>query len=363
MPYLFLDPPFLADENPIIPSIYERDHANEEIPEGFNSVVIPLDGLFSSNLDWSESEAAAVGYRNRGFKLFWKLNLGLFEDVRQPLNDQTQFLALGLSVKHFKETIWPKFHQDTLGVCLYEGPPGFLPCLKWDLDLVKNLQEWLADYFGCLEKMVSELDIAVSSFDQIDHEKMLNSASGKKLLHLFARDHAVEYIELLARQLPGEAVPYVLFDARQIEDQLFLAQLISKDRFEYLHRGLYEQASSKAFTLNHHGYLGKKIEARGKKDVAKIAVCVPGKIDKLSESHLQALLGFFKEKDLFFRLIDESRLIADWQDVDDLFVVSETISQQTLRMLRGFCAAGGRVILQGKSLMLSNELPFHQWQS
>lgn len=57
-----------------------------------------------------------------GKKILWHLDLGLFDRLKMPLSNSSQFLTLGLAVDHFRDTIWKEFRSFSEGVCLYKGP-------------------------------------------------------------------------------------------------------------------------------------------------------------------------------------------------------------------------------------------------
>lgn len=62
----------------------------------------------------------------------WELNLGLFNHLPKPLDDEIQYRSLRLALQHFIDKIWSSFSDKTNSVCVYKGvlnhhtPVGYL---------------------------------------------------------------------------------------------------------------------------------------------------------------------------------------------------------------------------------------------
>lgn len=64
------------------------------------------------------------------------------------------------------------------------------------------------------------------------------------------------------------------------------------------------------------------------------------------------------DKSLSIRVIPEQNLVSEWDGLDVLIVDAPLVSKEGLRKLRGFCAAGGRVVYLGHPLELPDEMSF-----
>ena len=57
-----------------------------------------------------------------------------------------------------------------------------------------------------------------------------------------------------------------------------------------------------------------------------------------------------------YRIISELYLTEGWDGIDDLIVFGSAVSRQGIRKLRGFLAAGGRVIHAEAPIGLESEI-------
>ena len=80
-----------------------------------------------------------------------------------------------------------------------------------------------------------------------------------------------------------------------------------------------------------------------------IAVCMPDEPDEWLDKRLAALPFAFK-------VIPERFLNERWSEVDYMYVFSKMLSPRGKRMLQGFCAAGGVVVVEGELIGLGNEI-------
>lgn len=81
----------------------------------------------------------------------------------------------------------------------------------------------------------------------------------------------------------------------------------------------------------------------------QIALCVP------DESSLEIEQAIARLK-FSYRVIPERFLNESWNEVDYLYVFSRWLSPRGKRMLQGFCAAGGTVIVEGEKIGLESEI-------
>jgi hypothetical protein len=299
--------------------------------------IISLDGRLDAHLDWKQASENARLVRDRGLKIFWNLDLGLFKQLKFSLSNQMQFNALFLSLEHFRDTIWKEFAQDSLGLCFCCSEADFSKGFTWEELQNKNWHGWLKDHFKTVRELSDEIQINIDFFENCSPE----NPALRPLAQLFCRDVAAEYMQLLAANLTDSIPLYVQLDASGIADPLMQARLTTTEKFDPFQLMVQD-------SLFCHS-----------KEV-KIGVCLPS-MDLIPFIHYQglkeALAALIKKKELF-RIIPEYSLIHQWDGLDDLIVVSSTIGIQGRRKLQGFCAAGGRILTLGSPLGLPHETAF-----
>lgn len=83
----------------------------------------------------------------------------------------------------------------------------------------------------------------------------------------------------------------------------------------------------------------------------------------LLPSENEAAFKALMEKGHRVRLVEEAFLISEWQGLDYLIVDPEFLDNEAVRKLKGFNAAGGRVVSLGKPLGLVDEIGFDREMS
>lgn len=328
-------PHYYLDGHVFIPRVHEREELNNQS----NSIAIQLDGTTSSHLEWNQAKTNAREFIKKGYKIFWNLDLGLFSRLKRPLSNQTQYLSLELSLKHFKEFIWNDLCADSLGVCLYQGPAEFRLDLQLDEEDEGHYEEWTA------------------SHPPIKSEWQRS---------LFCQDVGLEFLELLTSSMPDEIPLFLMLDVKQIQDFQLELFLLHPERYGRLnlilknshlpHRCLGWGESSI------YGIVGEAGELLPK-EKPQLGICLPtlDKMCKESCEGLSEILNLLIRKKKSFRLIPESFLISEWDGLSDLIVLKEFLQPQGIRKLRGFNAAGGKIIFWKEPTHLEPEVSFFEW--
>lgn len=121
------------------------------------SQTIVLDGGMKASLDWEEEVVEAKRAMAEGRKIVWQIDLGLFAQLKLPLDNQTQFRSLVLSLDHFVKTVAEPFEAATAGVCLYRGKLDF--DTRTGFDYFEALAYTLPDNLSCIIDLdVTEVD-------------------------------------------------------------------------------------------------------------------------------------------------------------------------------------------------------------
>lgn len=345
---------------PFLPVIWDGIQASTSA--GFNAVTLTLDGRLKADLNWKEAREQAQHYVTQGYVIFWQMNLGLFADLTMPLTHQAQYLSLGLSLEHFRDTLWQEFKDHTIGLQLYRGNADFSLHFPWNDQQVRNLQAWLTDRLPTLALLEQETGLHFAAMSQVDPASLSKSESGLQLIRLFCRDVAVEYIALLASRLPDALARYLVLNAKTIQDPLYQAQVLHPERFE--HFGLAIKGTSlplQSLGWNQsspYGILAGEIQRILPLPDSKIGVCLPS-MDLCQTSHYQGIreaLTFLIDKKIPFRLIPEAHLITEWDGLDYILYTSAGLGPQGKRKLQGFCAAGGTGVALTTPIGLPQEI-------
>ncbi|VHO02686.1 hypothetical protein [Candidatus Rhabdochlamydia sp. T3358] len=280
-------------------------------------IILPA-GL-SADLDWKAQELLAF----QESSVLWHLDFS-FSSMHFSPQDFLKNQSYLIAIEHFGRTIWNDFKKNTTGVVLYQGATDFSRIFPKELWL-ESFVKWL-DLFIQNAADRHELKGASSSF--LDHYYELYAAK------LFA-----EVMQRLLVFLPEECAALLLIEAK--EPLAFLAQKFSLECFE-------------SFVLldlkkNQLPFLNQK---------ARLGICLPpdSHCDQEMLAQINAVLNHLKQQQIDFRCIPESKLSYFWNGLDTILVFSRTLSNQGKRQLLGFCATGGRVVVEGEGLCLPQEV-------
>lgn len=342
------------------PRIFEGKW-EEHIPSGFDTVIISLDGRFQADLDWKKGREQAQKAVEKGYSLMWNMQLGLFDELAQPLTNQTQFLALTLSLEYFRDSLWKEFKDQTIGITLIRGNVDFSLGFPWNSHQEQNLKEWLKEIQeipGFERHDISSLDLF-----QLQHHQ-----EGQHLIRLFCRDVAIEYLALLATRLPDSLPAYLYLDATSLAGSYISEiQLLNPERFDRLylalkgHRLPFEALGWEVPSA--YGYSGDSSIELPLLSPVSIGVCIPS-MTFYHSAHYQELefgLNALHKRSIPFKLISESQLTSKWDGLDYLLYTPSGLTTQGKRMLQGFCAAGGMAVSVGNLVGLSNEISLMDW--
>jgi len=99
----------MDDNELIFTHAFQKNHPDECVPDGFDAVVHTIDGRLNSKLDWALTQAA--------LPTLFDLELGLFHELKSPIQHMAQFQALSFSVNKLVSQI-----DFPAGCILYKGP-------------------------------------------------------------------------------------------------------------------------------------------------------------------------------------------------------------------------------------------------
>ena len=338
---------------PIAPQLARRrifEGNPEHLVEGFDAVVIPLDGRLQADLKWDEARRKASQAIENGYDILWSLDLALFSGLAQPLVNQQQFLTLSLSIEHFRDTLWQEFKAKTMGLSLFRGPADFSKDFVWDLDQEHNFKSWLDENARQTEPA-----------SRPDKEE-------RPWKRLFCRDVAVEYLLLLAASIPDTLPVFLFLDCSAFDVSLAEeVQYFNPERFNRFQLVLKKcQLPHKAMGWGSPtclGYCGTDSLDLPMVPVIDVGICVPPMKYIQSEHYqgFQSVLESLQKLSIPYKLIAENSLTAEWDGLDYLLFNPSSLTLEGKRKLQGFCAAGGMAVSTGPLIGLSQELPVEEW--
>lgn len=304
---------------------------------------IHLEAGIKAHLDWSQAIEAARDAIEKGYLLRWHLDLGLFNQLAYPLSHRSQFLSLSLSIQHFLETIWPIFKENTQDILLYKGSADYSHLFNWEEEQKEGLKKWLENAYKTIDALNEESDLSFVSFEDIHPVELQKTKAGRRWLALFCRDVSVDYLNLLIAHIPDEIPLTIELDVDHSDDFCLQAQLTARDKYERAHLKL-----SKEIT---------QVDA-------PIAVCLPPSslIKASAVQGLHEAMQKLQDTKQPFKIIPETFLITEWDELNVLIVTPQGVSSEGRRKLLGFCAAGGLIVTLDNLLMnLPNEVLFSEW--
>ena len=273
-------PHFYLNGKIFVPKIYDAPKLESPIPEGFNAVKIAIDGKMQSDLNWKAVSEFAQKHIEQGLQLFWEIDLGLFSNLPNPLSNQSQYLSLGLSLEHFRDTLWKEFRNYTLGLSVYRGTADLSENFPWDDEQRRNLIEWLRAAFSDIEIFRNETGVSSPDFESIDQHLLNTTKTGSQIRTLFCRDAAAEYLEMLTNRIPDALQLFLLMDCSRIADPLTQMHAVSRERFDRFHlavkggiQGLSDFTWDSGFFTS--GLIASEIKDEQPLEKQKVGLCIP----------------------------------------------------------------------------------------
>lgn len=311
-------------------SAFEQNGLGEKIPQGFNAVIITLNCLENDSLQWLNEAEETKKRIEQGYKLLFSLNLGLFDQLKNPLSHEAQFQTLSFSLEHFATTFLPQFQEHTIGVILAHLDLSFKT--HFDQNLTElDFQEWVQTKCAVAPKEIPERYTL-------------------RLQELYFRDVTAEFLVLLANRLPPSITAFVLFDAKKITSPLDFAQLTAQDRFERLKLALKNPLFPTNTTVwqkgdDTFGYIGRELPSPGKIKKPTVGILMPSceVVDPYYFQDIEKIFDLLFEQKTYFKVVPEEFLTTEWDGLDKLIIPSAQLSQGTMRKLQGFSAAGGEI--------------------
>lgn len=218
--------------------------------------------------------------------------------------------------------------------------------LDWTKQLVLDKDEKVVWYFNLGledphfplddELRFSALALALQQFTKEVWPQFQEQTLGLCLYRgIIASDRWAEfamYFQMLAHKLPDEAPIWLLFDLDPTFSASKAMQLISVDGFEHFHIAL----RGKLLPRDGYEWDDKQLVYRSQKATTGLVfpstLVAPEQFDRLAKEPV--------------RIVHESFLAEQWDGLDRLVVIADSLTPQGQRMLQGFAAAGGEVVIR-----------------
>ncbi|MGD2169431.1 MAG: hypothetical protein PVI40_04235 [Chlamydiota bacterium] len=292
---------------------------NENDPN-INTVILSLDCRNESSLDWNKELEKARKLKEDKFYILWDLNLGLPEN-NYPIEDETLLSSVKIALHQFIQVFWQEFQSWTVGVILYKGD--------------------------------------IPSFSYAKQEEKYNE--GVHQLTLLS-----DCLHLLSFSLPDELQIFTLIEASSLENDAFLSYCVSKEKFEYFILALKNSevpiSALKWSCIEEKDLITSQSEEYAFAQDVNIGVCFVKDASVSSEvlQDFDNLFTHLKKKGISYRILPEIFATEQWDELDYIIVLQKYASDQIVRMLQGFMAAGGTAVSYGDNLGLEGEIPFNQ---
>ncbi len=294
-----------------------------------NVHTIALDCSMTSDLKWEEEERKVKKSIEEEKYLFWDLDFGW----NRPWIQTPYPMALPsflVAVNTFLKKFYLPYQKETFGVNLYRGNKIFP--WQWNQMYQEGFNQWIEEYPSLPEPKI---------FYKIS------------LLS--------EFLHTLAANLPHDVLSFAFFDRIALPRAL-LVHLLSKEFFPYLLVITREKTLPIGPLFWKNGLF--HMRCFPKKGEAKIGLVLPlnQNIHAQNVEKVKMFIEIFQQQKRNFRLISEAYLNESWDALDDLILLSDSLSSQGKRKVKGFVAAGGRLIVHGAPLNMRREISWEEYQ-
>lgn len=261
--------------------------------------LILIDAGPKNDLKWPTLESEIEMTLKEFDSLSFAFDFG-FDPDHFNFKDEITFFSLSIAVGEFIKRVSEPFGDKVKEILFYRGRGDFSRSILQKQYLYHAFVEWKEEYFS----------------DKALHPHMLR---------LFSIQMMMQYLHQLAAPIPDG--PKLIVQLEGLDDMRpsEALELSSDEHFSYIH-------------------LDQNVD-----EEATIAIVLP-QIGKVDYTSMDKIILFFKAQGIRYRVIPEKLLTEKWCGIDELVVISHTISQEGLRMLQGFNAAMGSVIWMGEEM-------------
>jgi hypothetical protein len=261
-----------------------------------------LNATQKNSLEWPHLEEELEEIIQSGLKISFELDFGLDPDTYN-FHDSIGFFSLSIAIEQFNKRVREKYLDKMGPICLYRGRGDFSKDILRHQGLFLAYQEWLGD---------------LDKGDQF----------GEETLKVFSIKILMEYLHRLSSALPEEVLHYVLLDLRDIESPLLFREMLSEEYFPYI-----QPVVTAQFSLSREPTLG---------------IILPNRGDR---KFLNSLLSLLDINEISYKTFPEHLMVEQWGGLDEILLMSDSVSDEGIRMLKGFAAADGKIVTAGARII------------
>lgn len=275
-------------------------------------------------------------------KILWNLDLGFTSDSNL-MEDEVLFHSRRVLVEYFGETCLQE-GLDTFGVVLFTGMIDFENRLVW----TENIEN---HYLELLEER---------SLEKSAHTDLWKRGYALEIL--------AEYLHKLGSYLQEDIRLFCLLDATSLKSPAEVLYLLSKERFlhvELIVKGCALPIASYAKEIG-IGLEGGWDMPKKPKDTPFTIALVNPSIEIWNDTtvmQVNQVVAELENRLIHYRVVNELTLTEEWDGIEVLVVLEESLTPTLKRKLQGYLASGGEVVAfgaLGKLLGMENT-PFETW--
>lgn len=291
---------------------------------------IKIDLSPTSKLDFTQATEKANQLTQDNQKIYWNLDFGLFDQLKQPLEDQTQFLSLKYGLDQFLDLLMDNEQWQTESILLAKLKSPFF--------------QHLLELPGFLSKLSNDHGVELTP----EEAKDLAPSSPKysQLYHYSLRSLS-DFLSHLTAYISDDLAPSIVIDMSELDTNEQI-EIGFGNYFEFLR--IY--AENPMFLSHFHAYecessfqtiLTQNPLSTIEKPTAALMLTDISDKGEYVEQYSKAIQKLQQENIPFF-LVRADQLTMNWEQVDTLFVIGSTLAPFDIRAAFGFEAAEGTIV-------------------
>lgn len=310
---------------------------------------IKIDLSPTSKLDFTQAIERAIQLTQDNQRINWSLDFGLFDQLKQPLEDQTQFLSLKYGLDQFLDLLMDNEQWQTESILLAElTPPFFQHLLKLP---------------GFLSKLSHDHRVQLTPQEANDLDP--SSPKRNQLYHYSLRSLS-DFLSHLTAYISDDLAPSIIIDMSDLDIREQI-EIGFGNYFEFLR--IY--AKNPSFLSHFHAYecktsfqtiLTQQPLSTIEKPTAALMLTNISDNNEFVEQYSKAIQKL-KGANISFFLVRADQLTMNWEQVDTLFVIGSTLAPFDIRAAFGFEAAEGTIVDldEVSNLPIPNIVSLSEW--
>lgn len=326
--------------------------ALDEVQAHHNCQAIPIDIRLNSQLDFQGVEEKIQSALSQSLKLFFILQLDL-DPHWTSFFCEARFATYRLGLNIFREKILVPHISATFAVAVDCG--GILQSPQDPL-----LQNKMVDYFlDTYPSIEDHFGLKPSELFTGQNQTLEREAA------LYQINILAEYLHRLLAAIQEPIEIYALMTSFP-SDCLTMIQAMRHERFPHLRIGLKNcsfpfQGLNITSGMMFEGCLGSQSTPSV---AAKTGLVVPpdAYFSHENAARFQHLIHKIISLNEPIYLLYEETMTENWQNLEQIIVDSRSADRHLIRKCQGFAAASGRVIYEGDSLGVWDEMSWLEWR-